>query len=119
MAPEHRVGEVLDPEAIANLRSLGDNDLVREISALFRTDSVKTVAEIREAIASGDSETAGKIAHRLKSSSVYLGARFVTDLASKIERAGKEGDLEYCKQTISALEREVLRAIAAVSKLNV
>lgn len=118
MANETGGGGVLDPEAIENLRSLGDGDLVREIGALFRTDSVKTVAEIREAIAKGDAEGAGKIAHRLKSSSVYLGARFVTELASKIERAGKEGDLASCSQHVAPLEREVLRAIAAVSKLG-
>lgn len=112
--------DILDPAALASLRELGagaEQDLVTEIASLFCIDARKSLEEIRAAVQASDADAAGRIAHRLKSSSVYLGARFVTELASAMERLGRDGDLAGLAEQLPQLEREVERAIDVAAKL--
>ncbi|WP_036665488.1 PAS domain S-box protein [Paludibacterium yongneupense] len=58
---------------------------------LFVQSHINDVARLREMLARGDSETAGRLAHTLKGSSANLGASGIQRLAQEIESAIESG----------------------------
>src|SRR3989454_8762429 len=93
-APPLTEREVLDKAAVLD-RVDGDAKLLMEIVALFLDDSPKLLAEIREAIARGDSVRLEHAAHRLKGSAGRLCSEAVSDEAFRIEEVGGEEELQH------------------------
>jgi CheY-like chemotaxis protein len=59
---------------------------------------------LRTALANGDADAFGKAAHRFKGSLATIGARAATDVALKLELAGRQGNLENVGVLIDNLE---------------
>ena len=53
----------------------GDTELLGEVAQIFSDQSALLLKSIREALASGDSESVAELAHTLKGSSGSLGGR--------------------------------------------
>lgn len=80
---------VLDPEAIENLRALGDDgddSFLQEVIEIFTTDTPNRIAELRSAHAAGDQTTFTRAAHSIKGSSSNVGARRLGELALSLEK---------------------------------
>lgn len=82
----------LDPEAIANLRALGDEDddtFLREIIGIYLEDTPLRLADLRTAALTGDAALYTRAAHTIKGSSSNVGALAVRALAEKLEARSK------------------------------
>lgn len=111
---------ILDPEAINNLRALGDemedDTFLKEVIDIYISDTPKRLEEIRECLASGDAVRLARAAHSIKGSSSNLGASKVITLAKSIEQQAKES-LDNLEDDIAALEASYLEVKSALEAL--
>jgi CheY-like chemotaxis protein len=85
---------VLNPEVIGQLRELaaaGKPEFLHRVCALYREHAPRTSAQIRDALANGDLENLGRLAHGLKSMSYNIGAARVAEAALGLERLTRAG----------------------------
>jgi len=75
-------------------RTMGDRTLASEVATAFLADSPKLLDQLSAAISAGDAVAAGKFAHTLKGSCANMGGERLRQIASQIQDAGKEGNLE-------------------------
>ena len=109
--------EVIDKEVIASLRELqdeGEPDIIIELSDLFFENAPGKIQAIRTAIEKGDAKGLHVAAHSLKSSSSYLGATKLSDMAKELENMGRAGSLEGAKEKLGRLESEYERVRSAL-----
>ena len=112
-----RAEDVLDPSAIATLKSLEDPDdpgVVKQIVDLFARDAPKAVQGILEGLAANDPKRIERFAHTLKGSSGNVGARALQRLCARIEAHGRAGETEPVGSLTAELEYEAERAVAAL-----
>ncbi len=84
--------QVLD-RALALSRVDGDEDLLREIAALFLDDYPNLEAKIREAVVSRDAKALERASHTLKGSVANFAADPVFRAALDLEMIGRSQDL--------------------------
>ena len=84
---------LLDETVIAGLQDLVEADptLIDDLLETFEEQAPQLLAQIREGLATTDAELVRRAAHTLKGSSANLGASTLADLASQVERVGKDG----------------------------
>ncbi|HEV2276806.1 MAG TPA: response regulator [Acidobacteriaceae bacterium] len=132
--PDDRVGapadaaatgeEVVSPawdEALALERLDGDEDLLAEVMAIFLEQAPRQLASLQAAIAAGDSQAAGNIAHSMKGELSSFGIAGVSECARRIETLAHEGNLEAMATEFAALEshvEEVMQSMQSVARLH-
>ena len=84
--------ELLNELVIADLEGL-EGDILPELLALYFDQSTEHLGELSEAIASVDVDAVRKTAHKLKGSSLTLGAAHVSHVAAELETVAKAGGL--------------------------
>lgn len=94
---------VLDIEV---LKGFVGNDAasLREVLVDYEQSAHRSIAGLREAMASGDLENIGRIAHRLKSSSRTIGALRLGDLCAELENACMLADRQVVEKTALQME---------------
>jgi len=98
--------------------AFGDTELLREISELFLTESVRYLVELTAARDSGDSGSARRAAHTLKGHARFFGAETTFQLALSIEQAAAQGELNWdaaqrdLQAQIERLQHEVRAKLA-------
>ena len=85
-----------------------------EIAAAFLADAPATFAQLSAAIASGDAEAARKFAHTLKGSSANMGGEKFSEIASRMESAGKQRDPGRLSELLPAAEAAFQSLIAGL-----
>ncbi|MEN6494536.1 MAG: Hpt domain-containing protein [Thermoguttaceae bacterium] len=70
-------------------------------------ESIDLLGQMRTAIANSDMEEAGRLAHQLKGTVVYLGARPAADAVRQFEQAALSFDLKGGAKAIEELEHQV------------
>jgi CheY-like chemotaxis protein/HPt (histidine-containing phosphotransfer) domain-containing protein len=96
---------VFDKEALFE-RIMGDEDLARRLIAIFLKDMPKHVYELRETIENGEISSISAYAHKIKGASANLGGMALSDVASRMEKAGNMGKLEDIIDTMPELEKQ-------------
>jgi len=99
-------------EAVESLG--GQLGLFHEMVGFFFTDGMKLLAEIQAAVTAGDARTIERKAHRLKGTTLYLGAHDATEAVARVETLGRLADLAGAACAIAALETEVARLAEAL-----
>jgi HPt (histidine-containing phosphotransfer) domain-containing protein len=89
----------------------GDMQLIRELSALFETQTQLDIAGIERAAAEADSDGLRSAAHSLKGSAGCIAAQPLRKLAQLIEELGKSGSTQGTQDIIADARREVERCI--------
>jgi len=97
-------------------RMMDDEDLALQIVMAFLDDIPKRIKSLQESIRSGNCAAAERIAHCVKGASANVSAERLTDLASKIEHAGKAGNLALLKTYSLDLEAVFNSAMAAIQR---
>jgi CheY-like chemotaxis protein len=116
-APGAEAKQVLDQEALANLRQMRDSassDIIRELLHAFHCDSTPLLAAMREAIDAGNPVKLKESAHALKGVAGNLGGRALAALCAELEKKGSDGTTEDATILWSAAEVEVKRLGAAL-----
>ncbi len=94
---------------VALARLGGDENLLKEIAALFLREYPETVAGIRRAIDDGDAQALEQTAHSLKGSVSNFGARGAYAAALKLEMLGRQAVLAEARETLAELEHALER----------
>ncbi len=106
------LGDPIDFSILESLRALqrkGEPSLISEIVNLFLDDVPSQLKVLREATESDGAQAVERIAHKLKGSSVNLGARQMTTLCEELQDAGAAGDLSRAPDLLRRLEFEYER----------
>jgi signal transduction histidine kinase/CheY-like chemotaxis protein/HPt (histidine-containing phosphotransfer) domain-containing protein len=113
-APDHdpRTAEVLDRAVIDELRSL-DGDVAREVITLYLEDSVTQLQMLAAAVDDDDDDGVAALAHRLKGSSLAVGAVLVSTIAAELEARARSCDLSIARQLVGMVRRELDQTRAA------
>jgi len=101
--------------AHARARLGEDQQLLREIIAIFRAEAPALAASIEKAVASGDLEAVRLAAHALKGALGTLGAPRAFAAAARLEDAARESDRSRVAPAVAALQQEMIalhRALA-------
>jgi len=85
----------------------GDWDLLREVVGIFAADSVKLMAEIRDAISREDHVCLNHAAHTLKGAVSNFSVRAPFELSLKLEVSAKSGEFTGAWEGVAALEMEL------------
>ena len=96
----------------------GDEDLVREIAALFRQNYPVLLSKIQKAIDDSDLEELALAAHSLKGSVGNFRAKAAFDLASKLNVAARQADFEAARELSGILTLELARLTTALECLG-
>ncbi len=95
--------------ALALERLEGDEGLLAEIAALFLSDYHNLLDDVRSAIARQDPQALHRAAHALKGSVANFCAQQVFESAYRLERMGREGNLDSAGQALADLEHQLQR----------
>ena len=104
---------VIDPQAIANLRSLnpGDNDeFLREIAGIFLEDTPLRITELDQSLMAGDVSKFTRAAHSIKGSSANLGATALRVAAEQLEQQSRTKGLGDVGSLVALIKIEFGRA---------
>jgi two-component system, sensor histidine kinase and response regulator len=78
--------------AVEEIRSIGGDELVREMMGTFLRFATAHMVRLHDAAAHGDLEGGATLAHTLKSSARQLGAVHLGEVAATAEMAARGGD---------------------------
>jgi len=90
-------------------------DMYPDLVSTFVDDAVSTLAAIKKAVHYDSAEDLRQSAHALKSSSGYMGASRVVELAGRLEKAGLAGNAASEAVTADELQVAVDEAISELS----
>lgn len=107
---------VFDLKAILD-RLGGDEEILKEIAALFIEDVPEMLAQIRQAIASGDASALEKSAHALKGSVANFGAEAAVAAALRLEMLGRSGQVKGASEIYGELEPAMKEIQEALTRL--
>lgn len=109
-------GAVLDATVLDQLRGLEDasGQPLGDLVAFFVEDGERRLGELREALAAGDADTIGRVAHNLKGNSANFGARQLPDLCDRLVRSAAAGDLRGAAELVVRVAEEFERVAAAL-----
>jgi len=107
---------LLDVFRVESVREImGDG--FAEIVGAFISSLPTTLAELRHTLAQGELETLGNTAHGLKGSAGNMGAIALTELAKRLEMAGKSKNAAEAQALMTQMEGEMQRAADAFQTL--
>jgi two-component system, sensor histidine kinase and response regulator len=96
----------------------GDMDLLGDIIELFKEDSVRQVAAIREAIDKKQADALRRAAHTLKGTCGNLGALEAAATALELEKLAAAGDLPHAQESLRSLEEQIQQASKLLAELK-
>ena len=106
-----------DPTVLDKSRALevtgGSARILKRVTSVFLENLPKQVAELADALAEGQRETAQRKAHALKSAAASLGGTRVNEIALEIETAAKEDRLAEAQERFG---KELLAEFARLKK---
>lgn len=111
-------GAVLDPAVLDRLRALEEasGEPLGDLVALFVDDGEQRLGELKAALAAGDANTIGRVAHGLKGTSANYGAHELPDLCDRLVRSAAAGDLRAAAGLVVWVVEEFERVAAALRR---
>jgi HPt (histidine-containing phosphotransfer) domain-containing protein len=109
---------IIDPQALDRLREWGGEKLAGQMVRLFLKNTGGRMDQIRAGVAHGDLEKAERGAHSLKSSAANIGAEVLRTLATRLERAALDSNLEDARTLLPELEAAYADAMRELEALE-
>jgi CheY-like chemotaxis protein len=107
---------VLDPAQIAELRALGQPQILVKATALFQTQAAQNLDDLDAALQRGDLAAIEQAAHALKSSALSMGGRRFAEAAGACETAARQADLDAARAGSRNLRSEFSKLSAALEQ---
>jgi HPt (histidine-containing phosphotransfer) domain-containing protein len=100
--------EAIDREALAELWEDLDEDetLMSEMVSLYLEDTPKQIVNAQQALESADNQSLSRIAHTLKGSSLYYGAKKLSKVCKDLEAVCGQDNLAAADYLVHDLARE-------------
>jgi HPt (histidine-containing phosphotransfer) domain-containing protein len=99
---------IIDRAAVLD-RVGDDEELLREITAIFLTEYPSQIAEIRSAIGNQDAKRLERTAHSLKGSVSNFGAQAATSAAYRLEKIGRAQEMAQAPEAFDDLVSQFQR----------
>ncbi len=116
-APEEKKAAlVLDYRDLLS-RVMNDEELSREILAAFVEDMPGKIAELRQAVISGDASQVKDQGHTVKGAARNVSAQIMQETAWRIEQAGRDGLVEQARPLLPILEAQYLELEQTIRRL--
>ena len=96
--------QVLDPGALERLKEWGGEKLVAQMVRLFLKNSGTRMDQIRTGVAEEDAQESEWGAHSLKSSAANIGAEGLRALATSVESASLDKDMDRLRELLPQIE---------------
>ena len=106
--PDGARGEWGDVAAVID-RFGGDAEMAQELAEVFLDDYPGRLAEVRDAVESGEADALRRAAHTLKGSVGTFSQDGAYEAALRLETMGREGDLGDAQAALDVLEGELGR----------
>ena len=107
------VEEMMDATALI-ARFGGDEELVRELVALFVAECPRMLSEVRDSVARGCAEELRCSAHTFKGCVGNFTDGGPAEAARALEHIGREGHLSAAPAALAQLERDVEQLLAVM-----
>lgn len=108
---------VLDQSIIAEVRETLGDDIFRGFADRMLAEAVQTVGQLRDLLASGETEALAQLAHRSAGSAVSVGASALHARLKRIEDLARTGSVAGLGESIAALDGDIAEAQAALDSL--
>lgn len=111
---------IIDPAAIANLRSLNPDDgdeFLREIRDIFVEDTPKRIDELESSLRTEDLGKFTRAAHSIKGSSANLGALMLRAAAERLEHHSRHQGFADAAPMIAEIKVEFERARTELDRI--
>lgn len=108
----------IDPDAIAQIREIGGNELLAKLIDLFVDYVSGRITAARSAMNQGDIAGVRDAVHPVKSSAANLGATHVRDLAQRIEHLARQNETAPIPSCIDDLGAAFAVARAELQKIR-
>lgn len=111
---------VIDPAAIEALKSINPDDggeFVREILQIFLEDTPARMAELNEALNSGNAAKFVRAAHSIKGSSSNIGAMVLKDTAEQLEHKARDEGLAQVALLLEQLRSDYELTAARIGEM--
>ncbi len=110
--------ELINNNALDELRMMDEEgDFLKEIVNLFITDSVNTLEDIKKHAASDDIGAMNKSAHKLKGSSLSIGAQALGEYCFKLEKMAAFTNDEEKEQSMKDLQSLYDQSVEELKKI--
>lgn len=96
--------QVLDPGALERLKEWGGEKLVSQMVRLFLKNSGTRMEQIRNGVTEENTQESEWGAHSLKSSAANIGAEGLRTLATNVESASLDKDIERLRELLPKIE---------------
>jgi len=116
-AAGNRAGEAVNLEEVLALVD-SDRKLLEDLIILFRKELPILMTELDRAIDADESEKVERAAHSIKGMSANFFAPGALRAAERLERMGREKNLNQAKQAFKVLGNEMRRLEASLSKIG-
>lgn len=93
----------------------GDEELAREVAALFLADYPTLLANIQKAIAAGDGQALKSAAHTMSGVVSYLGSRRANEAALLLQTMDMNVDLNGVERALAELEKALKRIVVLLA----
>lgn len=95
-----------------------DEDVIKQVIEMFLKDSPKCLNSLAEAIKSANPKHIKMYAHSMKGASIQIGAKRLSDIALKLEHAGRDKDMEHVPAMFNELQDEYSKLTLFLSQPN-
>lgn len=93
--------------AVALERCMNSPEMLQEMISFMQSEADSLLSAMHESLDKKDVVEAGRAAHKLKGTVVYLGAQPAKDAAQAVESAARAGDLALAAEAVAELERQI------------
>jgi PAS domain S-box-containing protein len=108
--------EILNWEELVG--RLGDEELIKEIVPIFLNDNKERLEMLTKAVRAGDAEAIKLYAHAVKGAGRNIGAKQLSNIAHRLECAGRENDVEMAASFFNELKTELEKIVAFLSRTD-
>lgn len=104
-------------ESLREIDALGGMGLAQDLFRAFLDTAGPGLAQVQQAISSGNTAALGKVAHTLKSTAANVGAQQLSGAYRELESLGREDKLEQARALLPQVWREHQRVVAEIDHL--
>ena len=97
---------------------LGDETFIKEVVPIFLTDNKERFRMLTEAVKVCDAEKIKLYAHALKGAAANVGAKRLSEIAHRLECAGRENNVEAVTPLFDMLKTEFDKVVSFISRTD-
>jgi HPt (histidine-containing phosphotransfer) domain-containing protein len=109
---------IIDPQALERLKEWGGDKLAGQMVSLFLKNTGTRMDQIRTGVAGGNLEEAERGAHSLKSSAANVGAEVLRTMATRMESAALDSNLDDARTLMPELESAYVGAMTELAAIE-